>query len=387
MLSRVKALVVCVPAAGHLTPLLPLLRSMVDSGDEVVVATGPAMADAVGRVGARLHPAGRDLESWFAALGGRIRGAPGNGLPPNRIEHYFVPRLFAEIGADDMLDDVLEAGAALRPDLVLFESESFAGPVAADLLGVPAVHHTIGALLHPAVLELAADAVAPLWRSFEREAPRDAGLYRDLTLTICPPSLEPHGLPRGDVRALRPAPAPLRPSEPAPRPLVYVTLGTLWSEPGVFRAVLDGLAGEPLDVLVTVGADGAPSTLMPVPDNARVERFVPQAELLPRCSAVVHHAGAGTMFGALAHGLPQLALPQAADNFINADLLRGSGAGRVLLPGEVTPENVRLAVTALLDEASYSEAAGTVASEIAAMPPADEVAVELRSRFGREPAR
>ena len=163
---------------------------------------------------------------------------------------------------------------------------------------------------------------------------------------------------------------------------MYVTLGTMWSEPAVFRAVLDGLADQPVDVIVTVGTGNDPAALEPVPGNARVERFVPQADLLPRCAAVVHHAGAGTMFGSLAHGLPQLALPQAADNFTNAELLRRSGAGRVLLPGEATADSVRHAVRALLDEPGVSDAAAKVADEIAAMPSPDEVAAELRRRFG-----
>lgn len=382
MLSAVKVLAVSVPAAGHLTPMLPLLRSLVAAGDEVVVATGQALGDTVTASGARLHPTGTGMDSWFGRLAARTRGAPGDGLPPDRIEHYFVPRLFAEIAADDMVDGVLEAGQSLRPDLVVFETESFAGPLAATLLGVPAVHHTIGAVLAPEAVALCADAVSPLWRAFDRDAPRDAGLYGGMTIAICPPSMEVHPAPSEDVIALRPAPLPTGALEPADPPLVYVTLGTMWSEPAVFRTVLEGLADEPVDVLVTVGSGSDPAALDPVPGNARVERFVPQAELLPRCAAVVHHAGAGTMFGSLAHGLPQLALPQAADNFTNAELLDRSGAGQVLRPGEVTADNVRHAVRSLLEQPGAADAAGKVADEIAAMPSADEVAAELRRRFG-----
>ena len=382
MLSAVKVLAVSVPAAGHLTPMLPLLRSMAEHGDEVVVATGPALADTVTASGARFHAAGAGIESWFGRLAARTRGAPGDGLPPDRIEPYFAPRLFAEIGADDMVDGVLETGRSLRPDLVVFETESFAGPLVATLLGVPGIHHTIGSLLPPEAVALCADAVSPLWRAFDRDAPRDAGLYGGVTITICPPSMEANPPPSGDVIALRPAPLPVHAAEPSARPLVYVTLGTMWSEPAIFRTVLAGLAAQPLEVLVTVGSGSDPAALDPVPANARVERFVPQAELLPRCAAVVHHAGAGTMFGALAHGLPQLALPQAADNFTNSELLRRSGAGRVLLPGEVTADSVRHAVRALLEEPGVADAAGKVADEIAAMPAADEVAAELRRRFG-----
>lgn len=95
----------------------------------------------------------------------------------------------------------------------------------------------------------------------------------------------------------------------------------------VFRTAIAGLAGEDVEVVVTLGVDNDPAALGPVPANARVERFIPQAELLPRCSVVIHHGGSGTMYGSLAHGVPQVALPQGADNFVNGWLLARCGAG------------------------------------------------------------
>jgi UDP:flavonoid glycosyltransferase YjiC (YdhE family) len=377
-----RVLAVSVPAAGHLTPMLPLLRSLVRQGDDVAVASGPAVEQMLTGAGVSFYRAGTGLDDWFGRLASRTRGAPGDGLPPDRIQHYFVPRLFAEIAADDMVDGVLAAAREHAADLVLFETQALAGPLSAEVLGLPSVHHTIGPRLEPGVVELAADAVSPLWRAFDRDAPRDAGLHRGHTIAICPPSLEPGHPVSGDTIALRPAPLPVRPPQPTERPLIYATLGTIWSDPAVFRAVLDGLASEPVDVVVTVGAGHDPAALEPFPGNAQVTQFIPQAELLPRCAAVVHHAGAGTMFGALAHGLPQLALPQAADNFLNAESLNRSGAGLVLQPTEVSPENVRLAVKTLLDGRAHADAARLMSDEIAAMPSPEEAAAQLRARYG-----
>jgi UDP:flavonoid glycosyltransferase YjiC (YdhE family) len=36
-----KVLVVCIPLAGHLNPLKPLIGAFVDAGDDVLVASGP----------------------------------------------------------------------------------------------------------------------------------------------------------------------------------------------------------------------------------------------------------------------------------------------------------------------------------------------------------
>ncbi|HEY6933375.1 MAG TPA: nucleotide disphospho-sugar-binding domain-containing protein, partial [Marmoricola sp.] len=109
----------------------------------------------------------------------------------------------------------------------------------------------------------------------------------------------------------------------------------------------------------------------------RMARFVPQAELLPHCDLVVHHAGAGTAFGALAHGLPSVAVPQSADNFQIGRRLARAGAARVVMPDEASVTSVREAVAEVLDDLRYAASARQVAAEIAAMPTADEVATVL----------
>jgi UDP:flavonoid glycosyltransferase YjiC (YdhE family) len=109
----------------------------------------------------------------------------------------------------------------------------------------------------------------------------------------------------------------------------------------------------------------------------RAERYIAQAHVLPHCSAVVHHAGADTMFGVLAHGLPSVALPQSADNFIDANLLAQAGAAHTLMPGEVTEASVRSGLLAVLDSDTYRVRARQLASEIHSMPSSDEVAGKL----------
>jgi len=158
-------------------------------------------------------------------------------------------------------------------------------------------------------------------------------------------------------------------------PLIYLTLGTFSNNDlRLFRLVLEALEREPINVLATVGRDNDPSALGPLPDNARAERYIDQAQVLPHCSAVVHHAGAGTMFGVLAHGLPSLALPQSADNFMNANLLAEAGAARILMPGEVTSASVRSGLLKVLGTATHRQRARQLADEIRSMPSSSEVA-------------
>jgi MGT family glycosyltransferase len=205
-------------------------------------------------------------------------------------------------------------------------------------------------------------------------------MYRHLTIQICPPMLETAQVPTGETWHLRPVPLPVRPREVTLRPVVYVTFGTFFNtnlDP--FQIALEALAPESVDVVMTVGRDQDPAELAPFPGNARVEQFIPQVELLPSCSAIVHHGGAGATFGALAHGLPQVILPQGADNYEHAAMCESAGTAITLRPEMLTPANLAAAVRRVVHAEAYAAASRRCAEEIVAMPDAVSVATALRS--------
>src|SRR3954468_17808124 len=373
-------LVVSTPGAGHLNPLLPLVRALLDAGDEVVVASGPESASTVEHTGARFERAGLTVGEVMGCLAARTRGMPGDGLPPERIVHYFLPRAFGEVGMAAMIDDVLGIGRALDPDVVVFEAFALAGPLAAEVLGVPGVEHMFGPLPPMEAVMLANDAVSPIWREHGLDVPGWAGMYRDLTIQVCPPSWELAEVPVGESLFLRPAPLPTMPRHLADPPVVYVTFGTLFnSNLDLFGTVIGELAAEPIQLVVTVGRNQAPAALLPQPANVRVERFIPQADLLPTCSVVVHHGGAGTTFGALAHGIPQVIVPQGADNYDNAAMCERAGMAVVLDPDEFSARAIAEGVSAVLRARGFLEAALRTAEEIATMADAAEVAAMVRA--------
>ena len=150
-----------------------------------------------------------------------------------------------------------------------------------------------------------------------------------------------------------------------------------WTWEGIYRGLVR--SGE----IVTVGPDGDSAALGPLPDSVRVERFVPQGVLLPHLDVVAHHGGSGTMLGALAHGLPQLVLPHGADQFMNAQALLDTGAGRRLLPEEINPSAVADAVQALISQLAYRESAKAIAADIAAMPGPVETVPKLERLASR----
>ncbi|HKA94442.1 MAG TPA: nucleotide disphospho-sugar-binding domain-containing protein [Acidimicrobiia bacterium] len=214
------------------------------------------------------------------------------------------------------------------------------------------------------------------------------GSYEHLYLDIYPPALESASsahIPRRQL--LRPvtddgadesSPLPL-PAAPSDAPLAYVTMGTVFNDPAPLVAVVAALSELDVRVLATVGPRADPAALGSLPANARVERYVAQGRVLQHCSVVVSHAGSGTVLSTLTLGLPQLCLPQGADQFLNADAVAFAGAGISLTPDETDPDAIRDAVARLLDDRSFRDAAGRVSASIVSMPSPDEVAAVLET--------
>jgi UDP:flavonoid glycosyltransferase YjiC (YdhE family) len=150
------------------------------------------------------------------------------------------------------------------------------------------------------------------------------------------------------------------------RPVVLVTQGTVAT--GVRDLVaptLLGLADE--DVLV--GAAGVPDLaslgLPRVPANARVAAYLPFSEVMEHVSVYVTNGGYGGVQYALSAGVPIVAAGTTEDKPEVGNRVAYSGVGRNLRTATPSPQQVREAVRALLDDPSYRAAAGRVAAELA----------------------
>jgi MGT family glycosyltransferase len=158
------------------------------------------------------------------------------------------------------------------------------------------------------------------------------------------------------------------------RPTVYVTMGTYFNDAAsVFTTVLDGLRDEALNIIVTVGTDVDPAVLGPQPENVRVERYIPQSQLLPHCQLLVSHAGSGALLGAVNAGVPMLAIPQGADQFTNAERVVDVGLGLRLMPSDLNAIAVRDSARRLLGDGQFATVARSQREAIEEMPTPESV--------------
>lgn len=374
------------PLFGHFMPMLPLIDAARRAGHEVVVATGPDLAYEVTRRGLTLWNVGPSTVEVFAR-----RAA----LPPMPdSSHLELLRrdaisIFGWPGYQRARELVPRA-REWQPDIVVHEAADYAGwEVAAevDALGVahgfgPHMPHT------PELLRnICAAAVDELGTPDRVE-----GVLASVYVDPWPAALrsdEPS--PWSDVIAVRPDPPtsdgvsalPAEVTALMDRPTLYVTFGTVFGSTDALSTVLEAVRDLPCGVVATTGPTVDPTSLGPLPANVVVARFLPQNLVLAGSTAVVSHAGSGTVLGALAARLPHVCLPVAADQFINAEQVAGRGAG-IAIPTEARDAGrIRDAVERVLADASYRARAAALQDDIDTMPSARDVLTELEERAVR----
>ena len=370
------------PAYGHLLPMVPLIRAAQRAGHQIVVSSGPDLQPMIDGLGVGSHRSGMTLaESYAAVPGGAVLGEMSR-----EQEMEFAARHLFGARAVDRANDLLPFVRDWRPDLIVHDTLELGSAVAAEIHGIRQLTHGYG----PTVpgTEIFAGLIGRSIAELGLPDPIPAVLAAPY-LEVCPPGLATGApVPWRDVRPIRPSAGEI-PSGAAlppgftdlpPAETAYLTLGTISNQSaGVFRAAIDGIAAAGLNVLVTTGPGFDPADLGTRPAGVLSVPFVPQALVLPHCRVVVSHAGAGTMFGALCHGLPQLCLPQGADQPAQAVAILRAGAGLTLWPGEVSADAVQQAVERLQREPVFAGSAEGLRAEIDAMPDADAVLAVLVS--------
>ena len=374
-----RALLTTTPGRGHYHPMLALAGALEKRGHEVAWAAAEPVCVRLNERGFTAMPCGNPEPGGLSLLG---RYPETAALPPEERPNFLFSKIFGPERAAPMLDDLLPLAREWSPSVMLCEQAELAGPIVAAVLGIPNVTHGFGHPLPAARVARAQDAMEPLWQTQGLTAPPFAGTYEHAYVDMYPEALKAYGNEHiSDV-------IKVRPHDPAPAaatgaPLVYVTFGTVFNRDlSLIATVVEGVRALPVEVVVTLGPGHDPADLGEQPQNVQVAQYIPQEDLLPRCAAVVSHAGSGTFLAALTQGLPQLVLPQAADQFLNATAATRAGVAREIPPGEITAERVREELERVLHDPALVAAARAMSAEIAAMPSPGDVADELVRRYG-----
>ncbi|MEU9126446.1 activator-dependent family glycosyltransferase [Streptomyces sp. NPDC048506] len=390
----------------HFYSLVPLAWALRAAGHEVRVASPPSLTDVITSTGLTAVPVGDDRPAaeLLAEMGGDLvpyqRGFEFSEVETaaeTTWEHLLGQQsmmaalCFAPFNGAATMDDIVAFARDWRPDLVVWEPWTYAGPVAARACG--AAHARI--LWGPDAIgrsrrrflealecvpeELREDPIAE-WLGWtldrygcafdERDVlghwvidpgPRSTRL--DLGQTTVPMCYVPY-----NGRAVIEPWLARKPD----RPRVCLTLGisareTYGRDAVSYSELLEALGRLEIEVVATLDASQQ-KRLGDLPDNVVPVDFVPLDALLPSCAAIIHHGGAGTWSTALLHGVPQILLPALWDAPLKAQQLQRLSAGFDLPAATLTARGLADAVQAAVHDPAIRAGARRLREEMLADP-------------------
>jgi UDP:flavonoid glycosyltransferase YjiC (YdhE family) len=375
----------------HFYPLAPLGWAVRAAGHQIIVASHPSLITAITAAGLPAVAVGPDIDFRTVFQGqvvpvgssGRagFSGATGrNAATPEVTPDGGVVRL-----ADALLDDLVTFGRHYQPDLIVHEHLNIAAAVAAAALRVPAVRHLWGP---DSSTEMAINEDTILAPRAARYHAGPVHLSGTLTLDPCPPALQvPLDGPSRPIRFVPYNGTAVLPGwlwRPPRRPRVCVTWGTMLSGLALTShfgvpAALRALASLDADIVLAL-EPAQHAHLGELPANVRLATEPLALHLLlPSCQLLVHQGGAGTLMTGAAAGLPQLILPQVADQHFNAWRLTEAGAGAQLADGAADPAALRLLAEDLLHNPRWRERATALRTEIETAPAPADLIPQLRA--------
>jgi UDP:flavonoid glycosyltransferase YjiC (YdhE family) len=390
------------PADGHVNPALPVAARLVERGHRVWWHTGAEYAARVRATGARCVPFA--YTPRFEQLTPKANGQRGIAAANTAIKRLFVEpmlgqlrdyeTILAEFPADVVLAD-LASGALLLHEKggppwatlgigPLLLTGPDVPPFASGLpLGTTPFRRARNQALHWLGAHLALRDTTTAFnvhRSLVGLPPLPRGKtvfdtvispYLHLQGTSAAFEYPRHRLP-GQVHFVGPLLPPAAAAFTPPawwgdlddeRPVVAVTQGTVATDAAdLVLLTLRGLADA--DALV-VAITPDPAALGPLPPNARVERFIPFAALLPRVDVLVTNGGYGGVQVALAHGVPLVAAGQTEDKPEVCARIAWAGVGIDLKTSTPTAEQVAGAVRAILADPGYRRNAQRIQKDFA----------------------
>jgi MGT family glycosyltransferase len=368
-----------IAAHGHVNPSLEVIRELVARGHRVTYAVPPVFAEKVAATGAEVKPwhstlpsPDDDPEAWGSTLLDNVEPFLNDAIQA-------LPQLVAAYRGDE-------------PDLVLYDITSYPARVLAHRWGVPAVSLSPNLVAWEGYEEEIAE---PMWKE-PKQTERGKAYYARFqawlaengitehpdrfagrparSLVLIPKALQPNadrvdesvysfvGACQGDRAGegdwQRPADA---------EKVVLVSLGSAFTkQPDFYRECLKAFGELPgWHLVLQVGRHVDPAELGAVPPNVEVRSWVPQLAILRQADLFVTHAGAGGSQEGLATATPMIAVPQAVDQFGNADMLQALGVARHVPMAEATADTLRSTALALVGDPEVARRLKDIQAEMA----------------------
>lgn len=369
-----KVLFIGGPAEGHVNPTLPLVKELVQRGEEVVYFC----AD--------------DYEAKIRATGAEFRSFPNflKGVRQEDIGHFLELIVLLLDSVPQVVPHVLDQIQGERYDYVIHDSLFGWGRLISQVLGLPSVNSSTSfastgkmpKMFGQTKLQKFKDLLTggkyiPTIKRKSRElAARynvpvptiDQIFYQkgELNLVYISEEFQPdhdrlqdHVFVGPSIREKQ-ADADFPFEQLDGGPLVYVSMGTVLQSDSFFHVCIEALADLNCQVVMSVGKHADLRQFADAPGNFIIRSYVPQLELLEHTSVFVTHGGMNSTMEALFHDVPLLVVPHAADQPMVAARILDLECGTAIAKDNVTSANLRTAVERLLQDPGYKQSAARI---------------------------
>lgn len=316
---------------GHVNPTLGLVKALVARGYRVSYTTSPEFSSLVASCGATPVL----FEPTFT-----------KEQPRPEEMGYVVRELARE--AQATCRPLLAAFENDRPDIIAYGPLSWLGKIFAHLWQVPAIS------LNPTHVSYQGQSEEWLGLSGEEwpcipileKMLHDNNLNvdlrailaaRDTAIAFIPRSFQekPDTIPPG-VTFVGPEIRPLA-AQPgwrlktAGRPVVVISLGSVYThQTAFFRTCIQAFTNSEWHVVMAIGRYVDSAQLGELPANIEIHRQIPQLDVLQAASLFITHAGMNSLMEAVYFGVPMIAVPQQAEQRLNARRIQALGIGKYL---------------------------------------------------------
>ena len=385
---------------GHLNSLLALSRSLKDRGHKVTFFEKPKIEDRVRQAGFDFIPLGNSGFSAKEQMNSSCTG-PRSMLSEIRFNLERVERDL-KMYLHETPRALVEAGV----DALLVNEIALTGPTVAQIAHLPyfiistSVPHHFGwnaypwysgykysaswySMIETALFEVSALRMrGPIRRALDGYR-RQVGLgpvkqvrqsFPELAhITQLPKCFDlPRATLPGNFHYTGPfANRAARPRAEFPwdrldgRPVIYMSLGTTRNvQAFVFRMVSEACRDLNYRLVISLGGRFDPVTFPDLPGNPLVTKYAPQLELVRLATIVITHGGPNTVFETLMEGKPMVAIPLAHDQPSIAARLARLGIAEVLPVMRLTVGKIHSAVTKVLNDPTYRDAAVGMQAEL-----------------------
>ncbi|MES4908608.1 MULTISPECIES: macrolide family glycosyltransferase [unclassified Streptomyces] len=359
---RAHIAMVGIPAVSHVLPSLEIIRELVIRGHRVTYANDPAVADLITATGAELVPCASGLpvadNNWpedpIAAMGlfldDAIRALPQLRAvydhDPADLYLYDIGAYAARALAESQDRPIMQ----LSPTFVAWDGydEEFAAPVwqlpGADAYRAKFAQWLAGCGASTTDVDTFSGRPARALALITRAMQPHADQVDTDTVTFVGPCFDTRA---GGDGWTRPADV---------ENVLLISLGSAFTrQPEFYRQCLAAYGNLPgWHVVLQIGKYTDVRELGDIPPNVEVHSWVPQRAVLEQADAFVTHAGMGGCGEALLAGVPMIAVPQGAEQFMNADRLVELGVARRIDTPEATAETLRAALNDLVSDAEVA---------------------------------